>query len=835
MSGAENADISLLSGVNEGQLQQEREEEDELSCQHSERDGDVEDEQGDTSSPGTPPPSASSSGYYGEHDALYGAGLRRLREALEAKYNLDNISYVSYALAVDVHCTAARTHPGEGTGPAVCLLADRNRVAGEFYGSNYTFYPLGFHPAYGNFSSDRPPAFLDSNLFTVMKENMSHQNQGADVLSFGFFQGYSNLKRSIRHRPDDLLASHGLATGALTIPSTEAQRTARLQGKQQRLLAQLRGQLTPDNPGASTPFARERQRIEAAVQAKEYAFRFEQVISIDAPRLVRQRRNFHTVLQPIFQLMRLFLKEKQLYAGVLRRFPPEIFPGMLVAFAKVLEAAMAEMDCRFREGGSKGLGMALSEGVAALDRLGNFCFTGDPRVLPSKVMRLLGTMDSLRTCGWPFISPRMLDIREGRGLVNLVGWPQLSNGRPVLMHVASLEYHYNRSVAANRHSQLWFAELGGRSIDGVHRMTSFLNEVFRDLWVPETVAFICQQVRRGLNRGLRSGGGGGGGSRNDGDLNNAGSRAMVALVAWEEGDTPFKLSRFEKLSAEVLKFDDRSIDDSKIVLKTRRDFAEEVYVALMEGGKKGHAGVESMAPTRSTWPSILRAAIEHTKGGFATRAQWVSGIAAAMVSTKIEWVPGSHRRRLTHQQVVQLVGAATPATVLAARPNSLKRRALEAEARMAAEPVDGKRARIRQRIDLGYEIPFKQVPDIVHRGFNELKRLFAKGDQRVLSHYCVAYCCLAGCLGDPLCDLMLILTLTITASSATPEVQPNTKVFSVATKRRDPALLAANMVMRMLWFLRPKEFPWEKDDGQVLRVTEMIKKIEHKGVNNRLL
>ncbi|KAH8662660.1 hypothetical protein BGZ61DRAFT_299887, partial [Ilyonectria robusta] len=219
----------------------------------------------------------------------------------------------------------------------------------------------------------------------------------------------------------------------------------------------------------------------------------------------------------------------------------------------------------------------------------------------------------------------MLDIREGRGLVNLVGWPQLSNGRPVLMHVASLEYHYNRSVAANRHSQLWFAELGGRSIDGVHRMTSFLNEVFRDLWVPETVAFICQQVRRGLNRGLRSGGGGG--SRNDGDLNNAGSRAMVALVAWEEGDTPFKLSRFEKLSAEVLKFDDRSIDDSKIVLKTRRDFAEEVYVALMEGGKKGHAGVESIAPTRSTWPSILRAAIEHTRGGFATRAQWVSGIA----------------------------------------------------------------------------------------------------------------------------------------------------------------------------------------------------------------
>lgn len=542
MNESEGAVMTHSTGVANAQRQQQGEEEDGLAHQHR-SDGDEEEEEEDHR--GAPSSSSSSSGGQGEHDALYSDGLRRLREALEAKYNLDNISHVSYALAVDVHCTAASTHPGGGRGPAVCLLADRNRVAGEFYGSKYTFYPLGFHPAYGNFTSDRPPAFLDSDLFTVMKENMSHQNQGADVLSFGFFQGYSNLKRSIRHRPDDLLASHGLATAALTIPSTEAQRTARLRDKQQRLLAQVRGQLTPENPGASTPFARERQRVEAALQANEFAFRFEQVISIDAPRLVRQRRNFDTVLQPIFQLMRLFLKEKQLYAGVLRRFPPEIFPGMLVAFAKVLEAAIAEMDRRFREGGSKGLGMALSEGVAALDRLGNFCFTGDQRVLPTKVMRLLGTIDSLKTCGWPFLSPRMLDIREGRGLVNLVGWPQLNNGRPVLMHVASLEYHYDRSVAANRHSQLWFAELGGRSIDGMDRMTTFLHEVFRDVWVPEMVAFICRQVRRGLNRGLR---GGGGGLRNDDDINNNSAQAMVALGAWEERETPFNLSYVSCLS-----------------------------------------------------------------------------------------------------------------------------------------------------------------------------------------------------------------------------------------------------------------------------------------------
>ncbi|GKU14896.1 unnamed protein product, partial [Fusarium langsethiae] len=178
-----------------------------------------------------------------------------------------------------------------------------------------------------------------------------------------------------------------------------------------------------------------------------------------------------------------------------------------------------------------------------------------------------------------------------------------------------------------------------------------------------------------------------------------------------------------------------------------------------------------------------------------------------------------------HHQVIQLVGSATSPAVLAARPNSLKRRALEAEARMAAGAADGKRAKTRPRIDLGYTIPFKQIPDLVTTGFNEIRRVFAKGDQRVLSHYCAAYCCLADCLEDPLCDLMLILTLAVAASSATPEIQPNTRVFSAAVRRRDPAMLAANMVTRMLWFLRPKAFPWDKDDGPVLRVSEMTKKI----------
>ena len=102
-------------------------------------------------------------------------------------------------------------------------------MAREYRGArDFTFYPLAFHPAYGNFSSTRPPAFLNNNILTVMRDNMSFLNGGADVLSAGYSQGYSNIKRSIRHAPEDLLTTKGVATRALTLPESEAAVSARM-------------------------------------------------------------------------------------------------------------------------------------------------------------------------------------------------------------------------------------------------------------------------------------------------------------------------------------------------------------------------------------------------------------------------------------------------------------------------------------------------------------------------------------------------------------------------------------------------------------------------------
>ncbi|KAM5529576.1 hypothetical protein FOXYSP1_17420 [Fusarium oxysporum f. sp. phaseoli] len=62
----------------------------------------------------------------------------------------------------------------------------------------------------------------------------------------------------------------------------------------------------------------------------QFAFRMEQVATAKLPKLKTQRRHFFSVLQPIFQLMRFFLKETTIYSSILRSFRPLVFSNIAV-------------------------------------------------------------------------------------------------------------------------------------------------------------------------------------------------------------------------------------------------------------------------------------------------------------------------------------------------------------------------------------------------------------------------------------------------------------------------------------------------------------------------
>ena len=172
------------------------------------------------------------------------------------------------------------------------------------------------------------PRFLQDHVFAVMKGNMSFQNDGADVLSCDYFQAYS-IKRSIRYNPEDLLVTQEIATAALTLPESAAKGSARVRAIQQCLLRRKQGSTTSHDPDASRPFARECQRIKHAVAESEFAFRIEQVISLDVARLTASRRNLRTILRLIFPTDAVYLQETSHYTHLLRCFPPKVFPQNL--------------------------------------------------------------------------------------------------------------------------------------------------------------------------------------------------------------------------------------------------------------------------------------------------------------------------------------------------------------------------------------------------------------------------------------------------------------------------------------------------------------------------
>ena len=112
-------------------------------------------------------------------------------------------------------------------------------------------------------------------------------------------------------------------------------------------------------------------------------------------------------------------------------FQPTVFPQILGSFARVFDLGIGEMLKRFRAQGSQGLGIALSEAVAALDRLGHYCFTGTPIALMSSVLGPLKTMESLEKGGWPYLDPQLLDLRIGEGSLDVIRWPRAQDGRAI--------------------------------------------------------------------------------------------------------------------------------------------------------------------------------------------------------------------------------------------------------------------------------------------------------------------------------------------------------------------------------------------------------------------
>lgn len=113
------------------------------------------------------------------------------------------------------------------------------------------------------------------------------------------------------------------------------------------------------------------------------------------------------------------MHKKDTYTSILRQFTPSIFPHILSSLARVFELIVEEIQRRHIQQKEQGLRLALLEGIATVDRLGKYCFTGNPQVLPRKVFALTGTLESLSKGGWPYIDPGILNMQPDNGKLHI--------------------------------------------------------------------------------------------------------------------------------------------------------------------------------------------------------------------------------------------------------------------------------------------------------------------------------------------------------------------------------------------------------------------------------
>ena len=674
---------------------------------------------------------------------------------------------------------------------------------------------MAFHPCYGNVTSSRPPNFLADRVLTILADNLSYRNNGEEILRGGYFQAYSNVKRVIRHSPDTLLATKGIATAALSLPRGEAKFSHVAAKQHDTLIQKLHG------PDHSKPFARERKVVENAMESDSFSFRMEQVLTVRVSRLHDANRTFETVFEPLVRIAAFFQNEQDHFAPLLTSFDPAVFPGILKSYARIFELATSQI-MKVWKAYDKRLPVHYCEALSAIDRVGSACFTGFSRSLMPSVMKPLGIIDSLERRAWPFL-PTMLF--QGP----LLQWPRDENNRPILMHVAALSYHYNPQIAKARANNVWLLEFATKQLHSPQARIDFLKEIFRDLWVPQTVSFITTQFYRQLPRDASR-------ALLSEDAIEAEKQQRAKVEQWALHDTPFSkayvqayLGRpFHLVPCELMHlrqfpriFDEcfRKGKDTCVQKKSRTDYATELFIVC----------TSQLIPTtcrfaskNSTWLSVLHSLFKHARVS-TNDSQWPSALSAALSSLSIDYVPGSTGGKLTFRSTICLSPPLDriPLFPRGNYPANGKRAAVEAEYR---NEMKRPRMTIRTYIDFGEPIPFARVPYLIHQGLTSVLDCKKLSNQRVRLHYQKAYEVLLKRSPSPAVDVILIFALSLASSSKTPRCVDFRKPWTFWPNRREAAEFAFVIVVRMLWFLDPDEFTGVAPEG-MYSIAEMTKKI----------
>ncbi|RFU81111.1 hypothetical protein TARUN_1097 [Trichoderma arundinaceum] len=241
------------------------------------------------------------------------------------------------------------------------------------------------------------------------------------TVTAGYFQAYSNIEKTVRSNPQDLLASQAITTAALSLPAWGPGITPAAKKTQQKLLGQLAGENSPEARFRTIPFEREASRLEQCIKEAD-------------PRTPHHAHGS----EADDAADQLLPHSAEVLRSGAQSVRPRSVSGVLCAYTRLFELIAASVLAHFKSGGKSGLTAELVEAMAAVDRLGSFCFTGDKRVPSGTTFRYLGTMESIKHHAFPYTDP---------GRLNMAGQGSFGTGRVFMGRIWKLLQKRGRSVA----------------------------------------------------------------------------------------------------------------------------------------------------------------------------------------------------------------------------------------------------------------------------------------------------------------------------------------------------------------------------------------------------
>ncbi|PTB53284.1 hypothetical protein M431DRAFT_521452 [Trichoderma harzianum CBS 226.95] len=226
------------------------------------------------------------------------------------------------------------------------------------------------------------------------------------------------------------------------------------------------------------------------------------------------------------------------------------------------------------------------------------------------------------------------------------------------------------------------------------------------------------------------------------------------------------------------------------------------------------------------WLDVLRPVFEMTAStdiSGAHREQWRNHIGSALKENQIDWVMGIHSSFLTAKIAQRIVSNEESQQRTIAMSSLTHTR----EITRFKDKGEG--------INFGCKFPLKNgLPDGLVQGFKKLQEntnsCNSLPNPGLINHYKKAFSLLEELQSEPQVELLCILALTVGMTLdmtiyIVPKKDAKDEVarFAIASSSVKPkrgGARVALLALRMLWYLMPEEFAWEKAKGYGLKVEE---------------